>query len=45
MKGLYGIDLIVPTRFGPMVVRVPGWINFNILRARAIPIIKKKRRA
>lgn len=32
MKELYGVDLVLPTRFGPMIVRVPGWINFGVLR-------------
>lgn len=32
MKELYGIDLILPTRLGPMVMRVPGWVNFGIVR-------------
>lgn len=32
MNELYGIDLILPTRFGPMIVRVPGWVNFGVLR-------------
>lgn len=35
-RELYGIDLpvIVRSKFGqyPMTVRVPGWINFGVLR-------------
>ncbi len=32
MTELYGVDLIVPTRLGPMIVKVPGWVNFGVLR-------------
>lgn len=49
MKELYGIDLPVTVRSGgnlyPMVLRVPGWINFGILKARAVAIAKPKRRS
>lgn len=36
MKELYGIDLPVTIRSRtgsyPMLIRVPGWVNFGILR-------------
>lgn len=48
-RELYGIDLPVTIRSRdgvyPMLVRVPGWINFGILKARAVPLAQPKRRA
>jgi hypothetical protein len=49
VKELYGVDMPVTVRSNgvlyPMALRVPGWINFGILKARAVPIVKQKRRA